>query len=136
MTQTHHDATRTDLADRYASDGYAVLPAAFTAAEVAELNAEALRIVRGEAGAVEGLEPGPPGEPDDTVIRRYACIHFPHKLSPLMRQTLAHPVVVAALTRVIGPDVKAWSPAKTPTPGAASPMNCTAAARSSACARK
>lgn len=41
------------------------------------------------------------------VIRRYACIHFPHKLSPLMRQTLAHPVVVAALTEVIGPDVKA-----------------------------
>ena len=51
--------------------------------------------------------PGPPGEPDEAVIRRYACIHFPHKLSALMRQALAHPPVVAALTEVIGPDVKA-----------------------------
>jgi phytanoyl-CoA hydroxylase len=102
MTRTHHD-----LADRYAREGYVVLPGAFTAAEVAELRAEALRICRGAAGPVAGLEPGPPDEPDDVVIRRYACIHFPHKLSPLMRRTLAHPIVVAALTQVIGPDVKA-----------------------------
>jgi ectoine hydroxylase-related dioxygenase (phytanoyl-CoA dioxygenase family) len=102
MTRTHHD-----LADSYARDGYVVLPGAFTAAEVEELRAEALRICRGEAGPVAGLEAGPPDEPDDVVIRRYACIHFPHKLSPLMRRTLAHPIVVAALTQVIGPDVKA-----------------------------
>ena len=102
MTRTQHD-----LADRYVRDGYVVVPSAFTAAEVAELRAEALRICRGEAGPVAGAQPGPPDEPDDVVIRRYACIHFPHKLSPLMRQTLAHPVVVDALTRVIGPDVKA-----------------------------
>ena len=131
MTQTQHGTVPTapaaagqtvdDVADRYARDGYVVVPGAFTPAEVAELRAEALRIFRGEAGAVAGMEPGPPDESDEEIIRRYACIHFPHKLSPLMRQTLAHPVVVAALTRVIGPDVKAWSPAKTPTPGAASP---------------
>jgi phytanoyl-CoA hydroxylase len=99
--------THTDLADRYARDGYAVLPAAFAPAEVAELRAEALRIVRGAAGAIDGIEPLPADEPDDVTIRRYACIHFPHKVSPLMRQALAHPVVVGALTRVIGPDVKA-----------------------------
>jgi ectoine hydroxylase-related dioxygenase (phytanoyl-CoA dioxygenase family) len=117
MTQTQHGAVRTapatdrqtrdDLADRYARDGYVILPGAFTPAEVAELRAEALSIFRGAAGEVEGVEPGPPDESDEEVIRRYACIHFPHKLSPLMRQTLAHPAVVAALTRVIGPDVKA-----------------------------
>jgi ectoine hydroxylase-related dioxygenase (phytanoyl-CoA dioxygenase family) len=117
MTQTQHGSVRTapsadgqgldELADRYARDGYVVLPGAFTAAEVAELRAEALRVCRGERGAVAGMEPGPPGEPDETVIRRYACVHFPHKLSPPMRHTLAHPVVVAALIQVIGPDVKA-----------------------------
>jgi phytanoyl-CoA hydroxylase len=96
-----------ELAARYARDGYAVLPGAFTAGQVAELRAEALRICRGELGAVAGMEPGPPGEPDEAVIRRYACIHFPHKLSPLIREALAHPVVVAALIAVIGPDVKA-----------------------------
>ena len=111
MTQTQHGTVPTapaaagqtvdDVADRYARDGYVVVPGAFTPAEVAELRAEALRIFRGEAGAVAGMEPGPPDESDEEIIRRYACIHFPHKLSPLMRQTLAHPVVVAALTRVI-----------------------------------
>jgi phytanoyl-CoA hydroxylase len=99
--------TQLDLVDTYTRDGYAVLPGALTASEVAELRAEALRICRGEIGPVAGAQPGSAGEPDDVVIRRYACIHFPHKLSPLMRQTLAHPVVVAALTQVIGPDVKA-----------------------------
>ena len=48
-----------------------------------------------------------PGETDDEIIRRYICIHFPHKISPLMRETLAHPAVVDVLTRVIGPNVKA-----------------------------
>src|ERR1700761_9862814 len=72
MTQTQHDAERTapaadgqtfdDLADRYARDGYVVVPGAFTPAEVAELRAEALRICRGEVGAVAGLEPGPGGD--------------------------------------------------------------------------
>jgi len=99
--------TRLELVDTYTRDGYVVLPGAFTAAEVARLRAEALSICRGEVGPVAGAQPGPADEPDDVVIRRYACIHFPHKLSPLMRQTLAHPVVVAALTQVIGPDVKA-----------------------------
>jgi phytanoyl-CoA hydroxylase len=115
MTQTQHGALRAipggqardDLADRYARDGYAILPGAFTTAEVAQLRAEALRICRGDLGPVAGMEAGPADEDDEAVIRRYACIHFPHKLSPLMRQTLAHPALVGALTRVIGPDVKA-----------------------------
>ena len=85
MTQTQHGAVRTapaadeqtpdDLADRYARDGYVIMPGAFTPAEVAELRAEALRICRGEAGALAETEPGPPDEPDKAVIRRYACIH-------------------------------------------------------------
>ena len=85
MTQIQHGAVRTapaadgqtpdDLAARYARDGYVIVPGAFTPAEVAELRAEALRICRGEVGAVAGLEPGPPDESDEAVIRRYACIH-------------------------------------------------------------
>jgi hypothetical protein len=36
----------------------------------------------------------------------YLCIHFPHKLSPLARAMLAHPNILAMLTRLIGPNVK------------------------------
>jgi phytanoyl-CoA hydroxylase len=99
--------TNDQLLKQFDRDGYAVLTGALSAAEVAELNAEALRIYRGGAGPVRGLEPGTAGEPDDVVIRRYLCIHHPHKVSPVIRSTLAHPRIVDALTALIGPNVKA-----------------------------
>jgi Phytanoyl-CoA dioxygenase (PhyH) len=77
----------------------------------ADLMTRTRHVALGTAPPAGGKAPDdladPPGESDEEVIRRYACIHFPHKLSPLMHQTLAHPQVVAALIRVIGPDVKA-----------------------------
>ncbi len=96
-----------DLAAQFARDGYAILPAALSAADADELRAETVAICRGQRGAIGGMQAGADDEPDDAVIRRYACIHFPHKISPVMHQTLAHPAIVSALTRVIGPDVKA-----------------------------
>src|SRR5262249_16634430 len=60
----------------------------------------------GVGGNIRGFGPAAPGEPDVEVMRRYLCIHFPHKLSQVMYQTLAHPAIVDILTTVIGPDVK------------------------------
>lgn len=96
-----------DLAARFARDGYAIVPTALSAAEVGELRDETLAICRGQRGAVSGMQPGTDDEPDDAVVRRYACVHFPHKISPAMHKMLAHPGIVSALTLVIGPDVKA-----------------------------
>jgi phytanoyl-CoA hydroxylase len=99
--------TDSELTSRYHRDGYLVLAEALGSDEVRALREEAVRICRGERGAVDGVQPPAAGEPDQLVVRRYLCIHFPHKLSALMRRTVAHPVVVDALTQVIGPDVKA-----------------------------
>lgn len=99
--------TNHQLLEQFDRDGFAVLTGALSATEVAELNAEALRICRGEAGPVRGLVPDAADQSDDAVIRRYACIHQPHKLSPVIGATLAHPRVVDALTTLIGPNVKA-----------------------------
>jgi phytanoyl-CoA hydroxylase len=88
-------------------DGYLVLAGALSAGEVQALRDEAVRICRGELGAVDGVEPAAADEPDEQVVRRYLCVHFPHKLSERMRGTLAHPVVVDALRQRIGPNVKA-----------------------------
>jgi ectoine hydroxylase-related dioxygenase (phytanoyl-CoA dioxygenase family) len=52
------------------------------------------------------MEPPRPGETDDDIQARTLCIHFPHKLSELMRRTLAHPKIVHHLTEIIGPNVK------------------------------
>jgi phytanoyl-CoA hydroxylase len=100
-------AAGSDLAARYHRDGYVVLAEALRPDEVRALREEAVRICRGELGAVDGVQPPAAEEPDERIVRRYLCIHFPHKLSELLRATLAHPVVVGALTRLIGPDVKA-----------------------------
>ncbi|MBO0702948.1 MAG: phytanoyl-CoA dioxygenase family protein, partial [Candidatus Dormibacteraeota bacterium] len=40
-------------------------------------------------------------------LRRYLCIHMPHKVSRVMLEVMRHPKAAEALTQVIGPDVKA-----------------------------
>ena len=77
-------------------------------AEVTALNADAAAICRGEHGSIGGVENGTTraGETDDEVLARFLCIHFPHKISPLMREAMRHPEIVDVLTRIIAPDVK------------------------------
>jgi phytanoyl-CoA hydroxylase len=94
------------LVGRYHRDGYVVLREALSAPEVQALRDEAVRICRGELGAVEGVQRAGADEPDEVVLRRYLCIHFPHKLSELMRGMLAHPVIIDALRQLTGPNIK------------------------------
>ncbi|MDX2081700.1 MAG: phytanoyl-CoA dioxygenase family protein [Terrimicrobiaceae bacterium] len=91
----------------FRDEGFLVIEDALTTAEVDELNRESLRIIRGEAGPVEGLIPAEPTDSDEEVLARWLCIHFPHKISTVMRRYLAHPAMKDVLTRIIGPDVKA-----------------------------
>jgi phytanoyl-CoA hydroxylase len=49
---------------------------------------------------------GAPGESDEEAMRRYLCIHFPHKISEVMLSTLNHPAMVDVLKAIIGPNVK------------------------------
>lgn len=90
----------------YAENGYFVIAGAFTPAEVEELRAETVAICRGERGVVRGGRPVPQGESDDAVLRRYLCIHFPHKLSAIMRATLFNAPALRALTATVSPNVK------------------------------
>lgn len=103
MTMTDE---RADLR-RYTEDGFVVLRGALSGDEVADLRAETAKICRGERGTVDGIEPAARGESDEAAMRRYVAINFPHKTSAMLREAMRHPVVVDALTRVIGPDVKA-----------------------------
>jgi phytanoyl-CoA hydroxylase len=96
-----------ELVSRYRRDGYLVVPDALCSDEVRALREEAGRICRGERGAVDGAQPPGADEADELIVRRHLCIHFPHKLSELMRGMLAHPAVVDALTRLIGRNIKA-----------------------------
>src|SRR5215213_4957093 len=106
-----------DLADHYAKFGFALLAEALTPDEVAAVNMDALKLCRGDFGQIRyglkdaDLDDDTPAEPalgtDEEVLRRYLCIHFPHKVSVAALQALNSPRIVDALTAVIGPNVKA-----------------------------
>jgi len=82
-----------DLKRDYDAAGYAVLPGLLDAAEVAAINDAARALsARRELGGV--------------AIEAALAIHFPHKLSPVIRDTMTHPAIAAVLTQLIGPDVK------------------------------
>ena len=105
-TATTRDSDARHLADRYARDGYLVVPGVLDPAGLAAVTAEATAICRGERGPLEGTAPAARGESDADVLRRHLCIHFPHKLSAVMAGVARTPAVVDLLTAVIGPNVK------------------------------
>ncbi|HLK13777.1 MAG TPA: phytanoyl-CoA dioxygenase family protein [Fimbriimonadaceae bacterium] len=97
----------TEAADRfYKEQGFLVIEDGLSPKEIEELKHESAAICKGERGDVNGFLPGAPGESDDDAMRRYLCIHFPHKISPLMEGYLGHPAIAEVLTHVIGPNVK------------------------------
>ncbi len=95
-----------DRAGFYRDNGYLVVEDAFTPDEVAALNAEALGICRGDFGAYGGWQGPHLSESADEIMRRYLCIHFPHKIGPRCRAAVGQRVMVEALTQIIGPNVK------------------------------
>lgn len=103
-----HETADEAFVAQYRRDGFAILRQALSPAELDELRAETVRLVRGELGAIGGNTPVVgPQDSDEDAMRKYLCIHFPHKLSAVFERFLHQPSIVHALTQVIGPDVKA-----------------------------
>lgn len=92
--------------ESYKENGFLVVPNALAFEEVEALRAETAAICRGERGEVRNLPEHASGEIDDDVIRRVLCIHMVHKISSVMYDALAHPVMADVLTHIIGPNVK------------------------------
>ncbi len=90
----------------YHDYGYLVAPDLLAASDIAALKTETARIFRGERGQLAGLVPAAAAEPDADVLKKYVAIHFPHKISPLIRAYLAHPALVGVLTGIVSPNVK------------------------------
>jgi phytanoyl-CoA hydroxylase len=94
------------LAKHFRENGFALLAGALSPDEVEEVNAEALRLCRGDLGAVGGADVDG-GESDEELLRKFLCIHYPHKVSDVALRALTNPRIVDALVSVIGPNVKA-----------------------------
>jgi len=104
-----------DLAEHYQQYGFALLGNALSPAEVSAINADAVRLCRGDFGSLRyghqnGVQlPELARSPvsDDDLLRQFLCIHFPHKVSTAAMHALTAPRIVDALVSVIGPNVKA-----------------------------
>jgi ectoine hydroxylase-related dioxygenase (phytanoyl-CoA dioxygenase family) len=97
----------------YKRDGFFVLENAYSPDEIAALNRETVALCRQGAFKVwerEGRDTPvlnlPSTATDMEILAEYLCIHFPHKISDVMKSTLAHPNTVEILSKVIGPNVK------------------------------
>ncbi len=88
----------------YERDGYLIIPALLGGDELTRARVESVAVCRGERGAVAGVIPAADDEDDAVVLRRYLCVHFPHKISPVLRDLAFLPSGV--LTSIIGPNVK------------------------------
>src|SRR6266540_4581030 len=89
----------------YDRDGYLIISDLLDPDLLAAARAESVAICRGDRGDIDGVVVATRQE-DEAVLRRYLCIHFPHKVSPLARDIAQLPEAVRALTDVIGPNVK------------------------------
>jgi phytanoyl-CoA hydroxylase len=102
-----HEEVTDDLIAQIRDDGYGVLLNAITPQEVQQLREDAARLCTGELAEIAGAPEAPDGETVDELMRRFLCIHYPHKVSEAAMRALRAPRVVEVLTRVIGPNVKA-----------------------------
>ena len=89
----------------YQRDGYLVCHGLVDTATVERLRDETVAIACGLRGAIDGVSPR--DHADEAALKQVLAIHFPHKVSPLMRQMLWHPPIAEMLTQLIGPDIKA-----------------------------
>jgi hypothetical protein len=92
------------LRSRYQRDGYTICIGLVDAVTVQALRDEVVAIACGQRGIIDGgvqLE-----TTDEAALKNILAIHFPHKISSLMREMLSHPAIVDVLTKLVGPDVK------------------------------
>ena len=90
----------------YRDKGYLIAPGLFSTEEIAALKEETAHIFKGQRGAIEGLLPSTSGESDAEVLKKYVAIHFPHKLSPLIKDSLSHKGILDILLRLVSPNLK------------------------------
>ncbi len=90
-----------DQARFYAEQGYLVVEDLLNSDELAELEADLVKLARG-GYAVDGIRPVPAELDDTEALERILCIHMPHFVSPVVWGFTAHPRLAEVLGRIVG----------------------------------
>jgi hypothetical protein len=93
-----------DLCTRYRQDGFLVCPGLLDLGTVQRLRDETVAIACGQRGHVDGMVPLP-GRGEE-ALKDLLAIHFPHKVSALMREMITWPSIVDILTQIVAADLK------------------------------
>jgi len=107
---TQHSIIKGEISNEniafYSEQGYLIAPNTLDAKSIEALKKEALDIVCGKRGKLDGAEENLDNIPPEDIIKKYAAIHFPHKISPLIKETASHKSVANVLSKIISPNVK------------------------------
>eukprot|EP00606_Chrysophyceae_sp_TOSAG23-5_P000714 GSChrysophyteH2.ASY1.ANO1.1757.1 assembled CDS len=96
-----------DLKVQYDQDGYLIIPNLLSEQEIHTLLIEATEIARGNRGFIQGINNIPDHVQDNNVLEQYVAVHFPHKVSDVIRQEyISHTSIVEILSHLTGPNVK------------------------------
>lgn len=89
----------------YKEQGYLVAPHLLDSASIDVLRTETAEIFRGRRGHIDGLVEVE-GLSDAEVLKKYVAIHFPHKISDVIRTCLFHRQVIDILTGIVSSNLK------------------------------
>jgi len=91
---------------QYQEQGYLIVPNLLSQTDIASLKKETAAIFRGERGHIEGMLDVNNNEPDEEVLKKYVAIHFPHKISKVIHNSLFNRNIVDILTKIVSPNMK------------------------------
>ena len=95
----------TDNINFYKQYGYLVAEHLLTSHEIEELKSETTEIFKGSRGLVDGMiDVG--NSTDDEILKKYLAIHFPHKISSVIKAYLHHKGIVGILSKIVSRNVK------------------------------
>jgi len=92
--------------DYYKQQGFLIAEQLFDAKETEAIYKEAVEIFRGNRKKISGLNPFNRDATDGEVLKQYTAIHFPHKISDLIKKYLSHPKITPILNGLVSPNIK------------------------------
>jgi ectoine hydroxylase-related dioxygenase (phytanoyl-CoA dioxygenase family) len=90
----------------YTQYGYLIANNLLTANEIGTLKKETAAIFKGERGQIDGLLPVADNESDEEVLKKYVAIHFPHKISKVIHDSLFQPKIIEILQATVSVNLK------------------------------
>lgn len=90
----------------YHEQGYLIANKLVSSEEIKTLKDDAGKIFRGHYGSLDGLQAVAEGATDAEVLKKYVAIHFPHKISPVIKDFLFQKQIVKVLENIVSANVK------------------------------